>query len=96
MNASIVNEPRGWAWAYTKIRKYGCSRVSAFYRASLYTLRGDTGGIQNRSRLDKDERPTLSFKRPLNNLPRESTNLHKTLGAKYHLLLKKDNARNEI
>ncbi|PAM81372.1 hypothetical protein CES87_25690 [Pseudomonas sp. ERMR1:02] len=38
---------RGWRWAYKKIRSFGCSRMTAFYRASLYTLRGDSGGFSS-------------------------------------------------
>ncbi|MDR6580775.1 hypothetical protein J2X88_005686 [Pseudomonas extremaustralis] len=32
-----------WVWIYKKIRNLGFSRFTAFYRASLYVLRGDTG-----------------------------------------------------
>ncbi|MBO5390607.1 MAG: hypothetical protein L0G28_04340 [Pseudomonas sp.] len=34
---------RGWKWAYRKMRDLHCTRPSAFYRATLYVLRGDTG-----------------------------------------------------
>lgn len=34
---------QGWVWVYKKIRKYGFSRFTAFYRTTLYILRGDTG-----------------------------------------------------
>ncbi|MEO7067078.1 MAG: hypothetical protein ABI114_09245 [Rhodanobacter sp.] len=33
----------GWLWAYRKIRSLHCPHSTAFYRASLYALRGDTG-----------------------------------------------------
>jgi len=32
-----------WKWAFCKMRKIRCSFISAFYRATLYALRGDTG-----------------------------------------------------
>ena len=34
---------RGWKWAYRKMRDLHSTRPSAFYRATLYVLRGDTG-----------------------------------------------------
>jgi len=34
---------RGWGWAYRKLRDLHCSRLSSFYRATLYAIRGDTG-----------------------------------------------------
>jgi hypothetical protein len=34
---------RGWKWAYRKLRDLHCTRLSAFYRATLYVLRGNTG-----------------------------------------------------
>lgn len=53
-----LNEPknaksRGWIWAYKKVRSYGCSRTSAFYRASLYIFRGDTGVFTNKPYLQR-------------------------------------------
>ncbi|MDR6581620.1 hypothetical protein J2X88_006541 [Pseudomonas extremaustralis] len=33
----------GWVWVYKKIRQFGFSRFTAFYRVTLYILRGDTG-----------------------------------------------------
>lgn len=32
-----------WKWAFRKMRKMRCSFVSAFYRATLYAIYGDTG-----------------------------------------------------
>ncbi|PYY72553.1 hypothetical protein CRX42_00545 [Pseudomonas jessenii] len=39
---------RGWGWAYKKIRSFGGSRMTAFYRASLYTFRGDSGAFSSK------------------------------------------------
>ncbi|KAA6172756.1 hypothetical protein C1Y18_18455 [Pseudomonas sp. MPR-R5A] len=36
----------GWVWVYKKIRSFGFSRFTAFYRTSLYVLRGDTGSFK--------------------------------------------------
>lgn len=41
-NMSIAPK-HGWKWAYQKLRGLHCSRGTAFYRATLYSLRGDTG-----------------------------------------------------
>jgi hypothetical protein len=35
----------GWKWAYDKLRGLHCSRRTAFYRATLYSIRGDTGSF---------------------------------------------------
>jgi len=35
----------GWKWAYQKLRGLNCSRLGAFYRATLYSIRGDTGSF---------------------------------------------------
>lgn len=35
----------GWRWAYQKLRRLNCSRRRAFYRATLYFIRGDTGSF---------------------------------------------------
>ncbi|HCS42102.1 MAG TPA: hypothetical protein DIW52_04640, partial [Pseudomonas sp.] len=35
----------GWKWAFRKLRGLGCSRRRAFYRATLYSIRGDTGSF---------------------------------------------------
>ena len=35
----------GWKWAYQKLRGLNCSRLGAFYRATLYSVRGDTGSF---------------------------------------------------
>jgi hypothetical protein len=35
----------GWKWAYRKIRGLHCTRLSAIYRATLYSIRGDTGSF---------------------------------------------------
>ncbi|QDV95058.1 hypothetical protein FFH90_012410 [Pseudomonas sp. ATCC 43928] len=44
---------RGWEWAYKKIRSFGCSRRTAIYRASLYALRGDSGGFSSERSLQR-------------------------------------------
>lgn len=43
MNKMSAVTKRGWKWAYRKMRDLHCTRPSAFYRATLYVLRGDTG-----------------------------------------------------
>lgn len=35
----------GWVWAYRKLRGLHCSRHTAFFRATLYLVRGDTGSF---------------------------------------------------
>ena len=40
---------RGWCWAYLKIRSLYGSRLTAIYRATLFTLRGDTGRFRSHS-----------------------------------------------
>lgn len=43
MNKMSTATKRGWKWAYRKMRDLHSTRPSAFYRATLYVLRGDTG-----------------------------------------------------
>ena len=45
MNKMSAVTKRGWKWAYRKMRDLHCTRPSAFYRATLYVLRGDTGNF---------------------------------------------------
>ncbi|MCY1389811.1 hypothetical protein D9M71_46170 [compost metagenome] len=35
----------GWKWAYKKLLALGCSRWTAAYRATIYSVRGDTGSF---------------------------------------------------
>ena len=45
-----ITSKQGWKWTYRKLRELNCSRMSAFYRAMLYSIRGDTGSFYiNRS-----------------------------------------------
>lgn len=37
------NQGKGWVWAFKKIRSYQFSITTAFFRATLYLLTGDTG-----------------------------------------------------
>jgi hypothetical protein len=45
---TATKKKRGWAWAYRKIRGLYCNPVSAAYRATLYSIRGDTGTFMSR------------------------------------------------
>jgi hypothetical protein len=43
---SMSETPKhGWTWAYRKLRGLHCNRITAFYRATLYFVRGDTGTV---------------------------------------------------
>jgi hypothetical protein len=44
---------KGWVWAYKKIRRFGFSRSTAFYRASRYVLLGDTGTFKYKNGWEK-------------------------------------------
>ncbi|NBA98180.1 hypothetical protein [Pseudomonas sp. R5(2019)] len=45
MNMEAERRHRGWLWAYRKIRGLDCSVITAFYRATLFVWRGDTGSF---------------------------------------------------
>ena len=47
MKTMSATSKRGWKWAYRKMRDLHCDRPSAFYRATLYVIRGDTGAFHN-------------------------------------------------
>jgi hypothetical protein len=42
---SSSSNSRGWFWAYNKTRSYHVSRSSAFFRATLFWITGDTGSF---------------------------------------------------
>ena len=43
----------GWTWAYQKLRGLHCSRLTALYRATLYSVRGDTGTLTSNDNWQK-------------------------------------------
>ncbi|MCY1249113.1 hypothetical protein D3C76_648050 [compost metagenome] len=50
---------RGWRWAYQKLRNWYVSPIQSVFRATLFSLRGDTGvfyshGGQRKSRIVRD------------------------------------------
>lgn len=55
MSTHPVENPKkkGWLWAYRKVRGFGFSRTAAFYRATRYTVFGDSGRIESKSRWEK-------------------------------------------
>lgn len=43
----------GWKWAYRKIRGLYCTRLTAIYRATLYSIRGNTGKFSSEDNWQK-------------------------------------------
>ncbi|EJM50853.1 hypothetical protein PMI29_06201 [Pseudomonas sp. GM49] len=49
---NIINK-HGWKWAYRKIRGLYCTRLTAIYRATLYSIRGNTGKFSSEDKWQK-------------------------------------------
>ena len=43
----------GWLWAYHKLRKHYCTRVTSVYGATLFFLYGNTGCLFSRRKWQK-------------------------------------------
>lgn len=43
----------GWIWAYRKLRRHHCSRITSCYKATLYLVCGDTGHVKSENRWAK-------------------------------------------